>query len=517
MLETKNIKGRKQIYVEGSYSHTLTIPASWEFAKFSEVIEIIGGSQPPKSEFMSEPQGDCIRLIQIRDYKSDANIVYIPKAKAKRFVNKNEVMIGRYGPPIFQILRGLEGAYNVALMKANPLDGILLNDYLFRFLNNQNIYNYVESASDRTAGQSGVNKKHLEQYPVGIPPLKEQKRIVEKLDDVLAQVDAIKGRLDSIPAIIKRFRQSVLASAVSGKLTEEWRDNFSIIESVLDRYNAYKAETISSLSSSAQKNKLIKIHQETEHSEFILKVPKSWEIKNLNKIAVGFNYGSSSKSQKQGSVPVLRMGNIQAGKLDWNDLVFTSDEIEIDKYRLTDGDVLFNRTNSPELVGKTAIFRGEEDAIYAGYLIKVQGSKMLNAEFLNIVLNSRHAKNYCMSVKTDGVSQSNINAQKLGAFPCPLPPVEEQKEIVRLVDEYFALADTIEAQVNKARARVDKLTQSILAKAFRGELVPQDDNDEPAEKLLERIAQAKAEAEALAKAVKKAEAGKKRAAKTISK
>ncbi len=113
---------------------------------------------------------------------------------------------------------------------------------------------------------------------------------------------------------------------------------------------------------------------------------------------------------------------------------------------------------------------------------------------------------------TSGVN--NINSKELSALEFVLPSLEEQKEIVRLVDQYFAFAETIEAQVKKAQARVDNLTQSILAKAFRGELVPQDPNDEPADKLLERIAQARKEAEALAKAAKKAGATKKKAAKS---
>ncbi|EKO3906947.1 restriction endonuclease subunit S, partial [Vibrio fluvialis] len=122
--------------------------------------------------------------------------------------------------------------------------------------------------------------------------------------------------------------------------------------------------------------------------------------------------------------------------------------------------------------------------------------------------NSR-GKEYFLREGTQSVNLANINKTTLSLLPVPLPPKEEQKEIVRLVDQYFAFADTIEAQVKKAQSRVDNLTQSILAKAFRGELVPQNDDDEPAEVLLERIAKARKEAEALAKAAKKA--GKKKA------
>ncbi len=133
---------------------------------------------------------------------------------------------------------------------------------------------------------------------------------------------------------------------------------------------------------------------------------------------------------------VLRMGNLQNGEIDWNDLAYSDDERDIKKYLLSKGDVLFNRTNSAELVGKTSIYRGEYPAIYAGYLIKLDyDCGILNGEYLNYVLNSPNAKEYCNRVKTDGVNQSNINARKIGAYVIPLPPLDEQKEIVRLLDD----------------------------------------------------------------------------------
>ena len=108
------------VKVTDPYSHTVVAPGSWRKTSFGEVCDLIGGSQPPKSTFVHDESDDVVRLIQIRDYKSDKFKVFIPRKLARRFCNKTEVMIGRYGPPIFQILRGLEGAYNVALMKAEP-------------------------------------------------------------------------------------------------------------------------------------------------------------------------------------------------------------------------------------------------------------------------------------------------------------------------------------------------------------------------------------------------------------
>lgn len=165
------------------------LPEGWKWETLTDVTQFIGGSQPPKSEFSDTAKDGYVRLIQIRDYKTDAHIVYVDRNSTKKFCNRDDVMIGRYGPPVFQILRGLEGAYNVALMKAVPDEKILSKDYLFAFLQSSPIQSYIVGLSQRAAGQSGVNKKALENYSIPIPPMAEQKRIVEKLDALLTRID----------------------------------------------------------------------------------------------------------------------------------------------------------------------------------------------------------------------------------------------------------------------------------------------------------------------------------------
>lgn len=314
--------------------------------------------------------------------------------------------------------------------------------YLFHWLRHPAFLTYVTEVSH------GVNMPRLgtdagRDAPFVLAPKAEQKRIADKLDTVLTRVDAVYTRLARITPLLKRFRQSVLAAATSGRLTEDWRG----------------ANGLSN----------------------------PWPLVLLGEVARDFSYGSAAKSSPAGHVPVLRMGNIQEGALDWSDLVFTSDPAEIAKYRLQDGDVLFNRTNSPELVGKTAVFRGKREAIYAGYLIRVRCSSDLLPDYLNYCLGSPAGKHYCWQVKSDGVSQSNINAKKLAAFSFGLPRLDEQTEIVRRVETLFAFADRLEARLAQAQTAATRLTPALLAKAFRGELVPQDPNDEPAAELLRRL------------------------------
>jgi type I restriction enzyme S subunit len=183
-----------------------------------QVIEIVGGSQPPKSVFSKTKKVDNIRLIQIRDYKSDKYVVFIPRNQARRFCNADDVMIGRYGPPLFQILRGIEGAYNVALMKAVPDEAKLSRDFLFYFLKHSAILQYVIYHSSRAAGQIGVTKETLEPYPIALPPLVEQRKVVETIQELETETQRLTRLYEQKLEALESLKKSVLHEAFSGNL-----------------------------------------------------------------------------------------------------------------------------------------------------------------------------------------------------------------------------------------------------------------------------------------------------------
>lgn len=278
-----------------------------------------------------------------------------------------------------------------------------------------------------------------------IPPLAEQQRIVERIESLFAKLDEAKENLQNVLDGFETRKAAILHKAFTGELTANWRKQYGVS---MD----------------------------------------SWEEKCVSEICKNLKYGTSKKSKLNGLVAVIRMGNLQNGEIDWNNLAYTDDEEDIKKYSLKKGDVLFNRTNSPELVGKTAIYRGEFPAIYAGYLIKLDyNENIINGEYFNYLMNSIRAKEYCQLVKTDGVSQSNINAKKIGAFQIPVPKLEEQTEIVRIIDGLFAKEQQAKELAENALAKIELIKKAILARAFRGELGTNNPADEPAVELLKRV------------------------------
>ncbi|MCG7400582.1 restriction endonuclease subunit S [Caballeronia zhejiangensis] len=164
----------------GTFGDPATNPLGFEAKTLGEIVRFEGGSQPPAATFSDTDGPDKIRLVQIRDFKSDRFKTFIPRTLAKRHFETDDVMIGRYGPPVFQILRGLSGSYNVALMKAVPKEGIS-KEFVFYLLQEKKLHNFVVANSERTAGQSGVNLDLLERYQAYRPPLGLQEAFTRKI------------------------------------------------------------------------------------------------------------------------------------------------------------------------------------------------------------------------------------------------------------------------------------------------------------------------------------------------
>src|SRR5690606_11562064 len=279
----------------------------------------------------------------------------LPDDIEKYLLKENDILISR------------AGSIGLSYLVDGKIENSLFASYLIRFkpfivpkfisyyLNSKD---YWRTISDNAVGIAvqNINAPKLQAIPFPLPPLAEQERIVAKLDKLFAQHEKIKAALDRIPQLLKTFRQQVLTQAVTGKLTEQWREGKELEE---------------------------------------------WKMPTLKEVCFSFKYGSSSKSEEVGKVAVLRMGNLQNGRLDLSDLKYSNSKAEIEKYTLLPGDVLFNRTNSPELVGKTSIYKGEIPAIYPGYLIKIENNRdILDSDYLNFYMNTPQVKVWCNEVKS---------------------------------------------------------------------------------------------------------------------
>ena len=272
-----------------------------------------------------------------------------------------------------------------------------------------------------------------------------------KLEKLLEKVEASRTRLEKIPVLLKRFRQSVLAAACSGRLTADWR----------------KEDATGNDPS------------------------KSWSIIPLADLSTLITKGASPKWQgveytDQG-VLFVTSENIGIGKMLLEDKKkYVEPKINDIQPRsiLKIGDLLTNIVGAS--IGRSAIFESPELANINQAVSLIRLRKNVLGKYILYVLNSPSLVDHMHAEKVD-VARANLSLADVANFPIPVPPKDEQQEIVRRVEELFALADRIEVRYQKAKAQVDKLTQSILAKAFRGELVPQDPNDEPASELLKRI------------------------------
>lgn len=190
-----------------------TNPKGWPVYKMSDVIAFVGGSQPPKETFEYEEKEGYIRLVQIRDFRTDKFKTYIPETLARRRFEVDDVMIGRYGPPVFQILRGLSGSYNVALMKAMP-KGQVTKDFIYRLLQLPTYQDAVIANSERTAGQTGVNLDLLNNLDVPLPPISVQHEIFSKIKKAEILMQKMELELVGVEQLLSSLNQKAFLGVI---------------------------------------------------------------------------------------------------------------------------------------------------------------------------------------------------------------------------------------------------------------------------------------------------------------
>jgi type I restriction enzyme S subunit len=289
----------------------------------------------------------------------------------------------------------------------------------------------------------------MNSIPIILAPLAEQKRIADKLDAVLGRVDACRARLDRVPALLKRFRQSVLAAATSGKLTEEWR----MTNGVNDEWEKKAVGSI------------------------------------VTKIEAGLNVLCDERPPRADERGLVKISAVTWGTYNDDKSKTLPPDLQVpESTRIKTGDFLISRANTLELVGACVIVHKVTRPVYLSDKILRLVLPEDIKPWLLYVLQSPEGRRQIEDFSSGNqLSMRNLAQGNLRQITLPFPSEDERKVIIQQVEELFALADRIEARLAVVRKTADRLTPSVLAKAFRGELVPQDPNDEPASVLLERL------------------------------
>ncbi|AMR33681.1 hypothetical protein A0256_20725 [Mucilaginibacter sp. PAMC 26640] len=400
----------------------IKLPEGWRVTKLADFVKSKKGKKP---KFVSTEQTPEFNIPYVNIKAFEKNIIdEYTDGQGCVLCEEDDFLMVWDGSRSGYVGRAIKGAIGSTLVKLSfPKE--VFEKYAYYFLQSK----YIEiNTRAKGVGIPHVDPNLVWNYEFSLPPIAEQYRIVEKIEELFSELDKGIENLQTAQQQLKVYRQAVLKWAFEGKLTNENIENGNL--------------------------------------------PKSWMKTTINEICTSVEYGSAIKSKNAGSVPVLRMGNIQSGKFDWGDLVYTDDEKEISKYLLKKDDVLFNRTNSAELVGKTAIYKGDRPAIFAGYLIRINRiDSLINADYLTYFLNTHAAKSYGNSVRSFGVNQSNINGTKLKTYPITLPLLDEQIRVVQEIESRLSVCDKIEETITKSLQQAEALRQSVLKKAFEGKLI----------------------------------------------
>lgn len=443
-------------------THQDNIPSSWLSLQLGQVIDY-GQTEKVEPENISSETW----VLELEDIERDTSRVLQrltlaerPSKSTKNSFSPGDILYGKLRPYLNKVIYA--DAPGVCSTEIIPLKPNLAVDsrYLFHWIRHPEFRAYTSQVSH------GVNMPRLgteagRQAPFILAPINEQRRIADKLDHVLARVDATNEHLSRVAPLIKRFRKSVLAAATSGRLTEDWREQNTI--------------------------KLTDTNNEIDSFRTLQlpKLPRSWSWKPFSSIA-RISSNLQDPSVHTDSIH-LAPNHVESwtGRIDGVRTI-AEDGVTSPKHKFNAGQIVYSKIR-PNLC-KVAIpnFSGLCSADM--YPIDTD----IHVRYLAYWMRSQKFTDWASNAESRTVLPK-INQTQLNALPVPVPSSqEEQYEIVRRVEKLFAFADRLEKRLSQAQAAVQKLTPALLAKAFRGELVLQDPNDEPASELLKRLQESRA-------------------------
>ena len=496
----------------------MNLPQNWIMTTIGNVTSPRGVKLKP-SQMEDAPfiglqhvEAHTMRLIGIgrtRDVKSSGS-----------YFRRGDVLYGRLRPYLNKIYMpdfdGLASGEFIVFPSQQFLD----NSYLKYFLNQ---WEFASFATRINAGdRPRVDFIQFSGYPIPLPPFPEQHRIVAEIEKQFTRLDASVASLERVRANLRRYRTSVLKAACEGRLVATEAElaraegrQYEHADELLERILVERRALWESQRTGRRKYSEPVSPDVSE----LPQLPEGWALATVAQLSSRIQYGTSSKAGTDAAgIPVLRMGNIQDGNLDFSNLKYLpSKSADVQSTLLTPGDLLFNRTNSAELVGKSAVFNdGHPPSCFASYLIRVALTNGCSSDYVCACINSQYGRSYISRVRSQQVGQANVNGTKLAAMPVPLPPISEQHRIVAEVERRLSVIQQVEAAVDASLKRAGRLRQSVLKQAFCGRLVPQDPGEEPASALLESIHAERAKARAGTEANRKRGRRTRRNARVVS-
>lgn len=464
------------------------LPDSWTACLLGDVVSY-GVTQ--KVEPGDIPEDAWI--LELEDIEKDTSKILqrVTLAQRQSKSTKNhftagDVLYSKLRPYLNKVVHAdMDGYCTTEIMPLSPSQW-LNGRYLFYWLKHPKFLEYVTSVSHGLSmPRLGTEAGRVS--PFVLAPFNEQKRIADKLDTLIAQVEACRQHLDRVPAILNSFRQAVLAAATSGKLTADWREeNVGQIDAsglASQIYGAHEAAGGHKAGNAAPPT-------EDVHNLSADMFPPQWELLTLRDIVspdkpITYGILKPGPELKDG-VPYIRVADFPNEKLNLETIRKTSFQMDVNfkRSRLNGGDLLLSIRGT---VGRLVVIPEElEGANITQDSARLSIQPVANRDYVLWFLRSELAQSR-MRGAVKGVAVRGINIGDVRALQVPLPSRKEQDEIVRRIEALFANADRLEARYLKAADHVELLTPALLVKAFRGELVPQDSNDEPAGELLERI------------------------------
>lgn len=492
------------------------LPASWAFAALREVTTI-----SPKFNAEGTTDEQLVHFVPMAAASEDFCGIDASRTrplcevrKGYTFFAEGDVLFAKITPCMENGKGGLvpclshRFAFGSTEFHVLRPSEAIASQWLAHFLSQEEFRKVARHNMTGTAGQLRVPTKWLETVQFPVAPLPEQTRIVEKLEELLGSLDAAAAELKAAQRKLAHYRQALLKAAVEGTLTAQWRaahgtppeTGADLLQRILqERRTRWEDKQRAKF---AQAGKTPPNGWQAKYPEPVAPgtsdlpaLPEGWAWAAIDQLAFAQKYGSSAKTSEDAGVPVLRMGNIQEGELDFSSLKYLpKSHEEFPALFLDDGDMLFNRTNSPELVGKTAIYRSQvSPCSYASYLIAVRFTELFIPELASAYINSAYGRKWIKSVVVQQVGQANVNGTKLAALAVPLPPKDEQTQILAILETQLAAAKEQDAALTRALHQATAQRRNLLKAAFTGQLVPQDPADEPASALLARIRASKAD------------------------